>query len=376
MTFTVHRPAMRILRASSLALATTLAGVSAFGQTTSETAAAPPGSDPAQAAQDPTVDQARDAFTLGTSLANQGEWPEALRAFERSSKLRPHPVTTYNVAYCERSLGHYTRAYKLFLRSLAEHDSGATGKLPDDLLALAKSYGSEVEHRLAHVFVRIATPGTAVSVDGRPLEAATASAKDRVLLMAGTRDDRGNEAPSASSFELLIDPGRHLFVSARPGAPDQVVSETFESGTSRELVLGAASEPTPKTSAAPVKVSAEPPSGSSKKTWAYVSYAVGGAGLVTGSIFGILAIDKKSYLDSDGRCTTPQKCLPEFQDDIDTANLYAWVATGGFVLAGVGAGLGTYLLLTSDSEKAGSEKRTSTIEPVIGPTMIGARGRF
>jgi hypothetical protein len=322
------------------------------------------------------VDQARDAFTLGTSLANQGEWPEALRAFERSSKLHPHPVTTYNLAYTERALGHYTRAYKLFAQSLSEHESGATGKLPDDLLALAKSYRAEVEHRLVHVFVRIASPGSALSVDGRPLEAATnTSGKDRALLMAGTRDDRGNEAPSASSFELLIDPGRHLFVSSRPGAPDQVVSETFESGASRELVLGGASEPAPKKDAAPIHVTAEAPSGSSKKTWAFVAYGVGGAGLITGSVFGLLAIGKKSHLDSAGHCPTPQTCLPEDQDDIDAANRDAWIATGGFVVAGLGAGLGTYLLLTSGPDKTGPDKR-ATVEPLIGPTMIGARGRF
>jgi hypothetical protein len=375
MSVKVRRSTMSMLQASSLALAATFASAAALAQQAPASAATTPASDPAQAAPDPTVDQARDAFTLGTSLANQGEWPEALRAFERSSRLHPHPVTTYNVAYCERALGHYTRAYKLFVQSLSEHESGTTGKLPDDLLALAKSYGSEVERRLAHVFVRIASPGATLSVDGRPLEAT--GGKDRLVLMAGTRDDRGNEAPPASSFELLIDPGRHLFVSSRPGAPDQVVSETFESGAPRELELGAAPEPPPKKSAEPpVRVDADLPSGSSKKTWAYVSYGVGGAGLVTGTVFGLLAIGKKSYLDSDGRCETPQTCKPEYQDDIDAANRNAWIATAGFGVAIVGAGLGTYLLLTSEPEKAGPEKRAKTIEPLLGPGFVGARGRF
>ena len=78
----------------------------------------------------PQTDQARDAFSLGTALANQGQWPEALNAFNRSSKLRPHPVTTYNLAYCERALGHYTRAYKLFRRTLVEHEAAAGGLSP------------------------------------------------------------------------------------------------------------------------------------------------------------------------------------------------------------------------------------------------------
>lgn len=380
---------MNNVQASSLALAVVLVGTPVFGQTNpaAPTTASPsppaPGPEPSSAAvtgqptADTTVDQARDAFTLGTTLAAQGEWTEALRAFERSSKLHPHPVTTYNVAYTERALGHYTRAYKLFLQSLSEHESAKTGQLPDDLLALAKSYAGETEHRLAHVFVRVARPGAALSVDGRPLEVASSANAARPVLMAGTRDDRGNEAPPAGSFELLIDPGRHLFVSSQPGAPDEVRSETFDSGASRELVLGSEPEPASKQGRAATPVSADLPStGSSKRTWAYVSYGVGAAGLVTGSIFGVLAIGKKSYLDSDGRC--PNKvCQPGFQGDLDTANLHATIATVGFIVAGVGGGLGTYLFLTSKPDKEGAERHAkATVEPWLGPAMLGARGRF
>src|SRR5262245_61280524 len=70
----------------------------------------PPPSGPAEATpaagpaegDAPDVTEAREAFKLGAALAKQGQWVDALVAFQRSSDLKAHPITMYNVAYCER----------------------------------------------------------------------------------------------------------------------------------------------------------------------------------------------------------------------------------------------------------------------------------
>jgi hypothetical protein len=334
-----------------------------------------PSSDEAE----PTVARAREAFLLGASLAREGEWPEALAAFTQSSQLHPHPVTTYNMAYCERALGHYTRAYKLFRRTLSEHADATRGTLPDDLFALTNAYLAEIEQRLARVPVRMTSPAIKVALDGRPLEVLSAPGDPRLVLVAGTRDDRGAEAPQQSAFDLLADPGRHVFVLSAPGAADEVRSETLEAGRSPELVLGRASalQPKPVVTShvdAAVTVDSGKNDDAARSTWMWISYGVGGAGLVVGSIFGALALDKASFLS--GKCGRDGSCDKQYQGDIDAGNRDALIANIGFGVAIAGAGVGTYLLLTRPHRHTERHAHAAGVTPLLGPTFVGAAGRF
>src|SRR5260221_14539435 len=67
---------------------------------------------------DPT-DEARQAFREGVTLVKKAQWAEALLAFERSARLRPHPTTTFSIGACERALGRYVRAGAAFRRALS-----------------------------------------------------------------------------------------------------------------------------------------------------------------------------------------------------------------------------------------------------------------
>ena len=67
---------------------------------------------PARAAdpEDANVTEARALYEKGSVLGQQSRWADALAAFERSFKLRPHAATIYNVAQCFRATGQYARA--------------------------------------------------------------------------------------------------------------------------------------------------------------------------------------------------------------------------------------------------------------------------
>lgn len=320
---------------------------------------------------DARVEQARQAFVLGATLAAQQQWADALNAFERSSKLRSHPVTTYNLAYCERALGHYTRSYKLFRASLSEHEAASNGVLPEDLLALAKAYVPGLERKVARAHVRM-QPGLAgVSVDGRPLEMTTPDGTSPVFLTAGTRDTMGSEEPPAATFDLMIDPGRHVFVISRKGEPDRVLVAVFEEGATRDLVL----DTSPRERPPPAS-----PSGPDRETVrsnvpVYIAYGVGGAGLIVGSIFGIAAIRAKGYLDE--HCSSPSTCDSRYRGDIDALSRDALIADIGFGVALVGAGVGTYFLLTGrTNERSNRNASSPKIEARIGARGIAARGEF
>jgi hypothetical protein len=300
--------------------------------------------------QDPNVAEARAAFREATSLARQAQWGEALLAFERSSRLRPHTFTTYNIGYCERALGRYTRARKFLAKALAENEARGGNALSADVIADAKKYLGEIDQRLARATVTLSPPDAAIAVDGRPLEVVAAD-RSLPVLAAGTRDLAPGEVPSVTRFELLLDPGAHAFTVSRAGSSDLLVSHNFQAGAREPIDLKLVVAPSStrvEMAAAPtaVHVDREPkPSRAS----GYIFLTVGAVGLATGSVAGILALQQKHKLDES--CHN-SNCGPDLQSTHDAMNRWADVSTVAFALGGVSIAVSTYLLLSGGSAPA------------------------
>lgn len=335
----------------------------ASGERASETATEPEG---------PATRRAREAFRLGSALAAQGQWSDALAAFQRAQRLRPHPVTTYNIGYVQRALGHLTRARKALKEAL-------DGGLPADLHQEAQSYLSEIEPKLARIAVTITSDETTVAVDGRPLEVESTGA--RPVLVAGTLPPGAGTPPPSETFDLLVDPGAHMFVLSREGAKDRVVNQSFEPGAMLGLQLGIRLEKkAPKAAPVPVADTAAPepqPSGPSR--WpVWVAYGVGGAGLVTGSVLGGLAIGKKK--DLDAVCEQKNACPEEEQGNIDDLDRFALGSNIAFAVGAAGVTAGTVLLFVLDDDTGESpvtaELGPVRTEPWVGVGSAGLRGEF
>ena len=187
---------------------------------------------PVARADDDVTQQARAEFVRGTDFVNHAQWAEALAAFERSAKLKPHAVATYNIAACERALGHYTRARKALHDALAQNDAAGGAQLADSLVTEAKARLAQIDGLLVTVDVTLDPPSTAVAVDGRPLERADGGA-----LVAGMRLPGPGEPPPAARFALVMDPGVHVLTLSRKGYTDAVVNKTFAPGTKTSLAL-------------------------------------------------------------------------------------------------------------------------------------------
>jgi hypothetical protein len=306
----------------------------------------------AHAADPPrAVDDAREAFQLGTVLARDGYWLEALAAFERSARLKPHAVTTFDIGYCERALGHSTRARRMLGQALAENAQRGGAELSEDRIVEAKDYLTEIERRLSRAVVVGLPAGAAVAVDGRPLESPAAS-DVRPVFVAGTRSPGPAEAPQVTGFDVLLDPGAHVIVISPPGSPDIVVSRTWAPGSTD--LLDVALLTVPIAPIPPPVVAREPPSlppPAPDRTVAYVALATGAAGVVAGSVFGALALRQKARLAED--CPADRrKCPPGSQDDIDRLNAFASTSTVSFAVGAVGLGLGSYLLWSSKKPDA------------------------
>ncbi len=335
---------------------------------------------PAVAQPSPQTDpdgvvEARAAFQEGIALANEDRWADALQALERSDAIRPHAITTYNVGYCDRQLGHPTLARKMFLKALADDRSHGGGELPASLLGETQSYLAEAETQIARVIVTIA-PG-AVSVDGRPLEL-IATGGARPVLLAGTRPAGEPEAPPAVSFEVQVDPGTHVFVLSSPGRPDVSANATLAPGSATALDLRPAPTETRVLAARPHPPFDMPsPTPSRPRSLpGFVALGVGGAALAAGTISGLLAFGTKD--DVHAACSAGASADACVQQRA-AGNRAADISTVSFIAGGVGVGIGAVWLLVAGGTSAGlavAPTRSARIEPSIGPQTLGLQGSF
>jgi len=306
---------------------------------------------------------AREAFRRGTELARAAQWKDALIAFERSQDLRPHAVTTYNIAFCERAIGRYSRARKFFAKALSDHKARGGVELPENLVVAADEYLVELDRKLARLTISLSPADGAVAVDGVPLEL-LASQVGRPLMIAGTREAGLPEAVGTASFELLLEPGRHKLVISRAGYQDGVLDRAVGAGDRGELELRAL----------PLSL---PPSEPARETTApnrlpvYAALGIGAAGLTVGVVAGIVAIGKNGKLDQ--LCPNKQ-CGPDADSTLDAAHTASDIATAGFIVGGVGAATGLALWWLAKPSAPGPQQSGIGIE--VGVRSIVVTRRF
>jgi hypothetical protein len=318
--------------------------------------------------EDDGVSAARDAFRQGSAFAKQGQWVDALSAFRRSAALKSHPITTYDIAYCERALGRYARASLRFEEALAEPAEPEGPSLPPELSAEARKYLEEVKARIARVAITVDREDVTLRVDGHPLDAARPAKGEGPYLVA--EEDVAEAPPRSRSFELWLDPGEHVFVVWRDGGVRNVENHTFTEGARVTLPLaseGAAAHPQPP-APTPRVVHEE---ARVDRTAAWITLGIGGAVLITSGVFAGLALSEKSSLDSDLACTN-RICPDTYAGRESRMRTFADVATVTVVAGGVGVALGAYLFFTAKPPRSAS----AVLTPYFAGTSGGIAGRF
>ncbi|MBK6459779.1 MAG: PEGA domain-containing protein [Myxococcales bacterium] len=187
---------------------------------------------PARAAdpEDANVTEARALYEKGSVLGQQSRWADALAAFERSFKLRPHAATIYNVAQCFRATGQYARARATFTEAL-RWSSDHGDELPESLVVASKGHIAEIERLLSRVDITLAPVDATLAVDGAPLVA------DGPGWVAGVAPPGVPAKAPGERFTVALDPGTRVFTVARKGFQDVVVRETFAPGAQTKLSL-------------------------------------------------------------------------------------------------------------------------------------------
>jgi hypothetical protein len=199
----------------------------------------PEGDKPAASPEDDKKAEARRLFGEGVDQVKKFQWAEGLAAFEKSHALVPSANTSLNIGVCERALGRYVRARQSLRRALDENEKGGSVALSSSSVADANGYLAEIERLIVRATLTIKPSDALLSIDGRPLSPISSgdSASDKKVFAAGiAAPGPGAKVPSGS-FEVVLDPGNHVFVLARRGFSDAVVNKTLSPGSKNEIVL-------------------------------------------------------------------------------------------------------------------------------------------
>ncbi len=266
----------------------------------------------------PTEAQRKNAereFELGLAAVEGGNDAAALQHFRFACLYLTTPVLLISTAETEIRLGKLVDAKKHLEQLRALPVSPLEGPSSID----ARSRGSvllpAIEQRLAKVGIDLVLP------PGQSLSSLVACSNPAELI----------------GDTIFIDPGPCRIV-ARNNLGQELVSDVaLPEGTVTRVRFdfSVLSAPLPLTQPVPPRPADEAESQPNplRDILRYGGVGLAGAGLLTGGITGLLAMNKKSKLDDvcdDGECPTSA------QDDLDSARLMATISTIGFAAAGLG----------------------------------------
>ncbi len=332
----------------------------------------------AQSAAD--EEQAKELVTSGRKLRGDGDHKTARDRFRAAWKLVKSPIIGLDLAREHEILGELVEAFGVCdeISRIPPRDTESAGSKA--ARADAAKLSDQVGARIPKLTVELSTY--------------PASSVPRVFL-------DGAELPLESLVApRTVNPGEHVLAVRVTGADEATTKVTLAEKEKKTVKLTvpeakpvAAKEPDPAPVAAPAppKVPSEPPptttspktpvandapatsdSGSSRPL---IGLIVGGAGLVTMGVGGIVALSAKSSW-SAAKCDANDIC--DSQADVDMRHDAIGSAKTATIIVGVGAALvvgGAVLWLTAPSKDA---PKSATRAPAIGvgPGGLVIRGVF
>ena len=311
---------------------------------------------PAFAVTDAERAAARTIGYQGLAAYKKGNYPLALEKFSRAYEVLKVPTLGLWTARALAKQGRLVEAAERYLELTRIEVSGGDEQLQRQAQATAAKERQALMPRIA---------GLTIQLRGVKPEQAQI-----------TLD--GKEVPSAFVGEQQpVDPGEHQI---KVQAGDQEVEKTATLGEGEKQTLEIELEPIAATEESPGKPT--PVTGTSKgdqgaenerpwqKTATWISLGVGGAGLIFGSVTGVIAISKRKSLDDSG-CVN-QVCPDDQQSKVDSYNGMRTLSTVGFIAGGVGlAAAGAFFLTAPKGANDGKDQVTAWVG--VGSAGLSAR---
>jgi len=301
--------------------------------------------------KDPTPEEvaaARDLAKEGVRLARAGNCEAAIPKLERARELYESPVIpAVALGDCLIRAGRLVRGTEILQMVVRAN----LGPKAESVNLAAKEQAKRLLEpalpKIAKLVVQLEGPAgvdAAVTIDKQPLP--------KSLVGIGR--------PS--------DPGEHVVEASGRGV--QTVSRVVTLAEGQEstvtLTLVAVVAPPPPSPPGAAIAPQERPS----RLPAIILLGVGGAGIVTGGVTGVLALTTRSKLS--GECPN-DKCPGTAAGDLSSLKTLSWISTLGFAAGAVSAGVGVFLLVRAPSD---APKTGVRVVPVVGPGSVGLRGEF
>jgi hypothetical protein len=316
---------------------------------------------PAFAQSDADKATARELAKEGAEAIEKKEFAMALDRFTRANALFHAPTLVLGIARAQVGLGKLVAAqenYHLILRE------GVPANAPEAFVQAI----NDAKKELAALAPQV--PWVIVMIDG-PKDPRDVKVKL----------DSEDVPPAAIGVRRAIDPGEHTIRAEAKGFVTAEKKFTVAAGMTETIDVALAPVPLvrhPKDTARPEAPASE---GLFPHQYAVgiVALGIGSAGLVVGTVTGLLALDKHSDLEGAGcndvGCPSAQK------EALDSYHTLGTLSTVGFIAGGVGAAVGVVLVATAPKspKKAGPEATKSSgvrVSPFIGVGQVGLTGRF
>jgi hypothetical protein len=293
--------------------------------------------------------EAEAAFRDGRKAVRAGDWATACTKFAESERLEPAPGTLLNLADCEDHVGKLVSAH--------EHFGVAASGFPrgDARRNLALAREEQLDKRIVRLTLHLAPsapPDTGVHTGDAPIPA------------------------SALGSPMLVDPGKLTLVVTASGHADRPytlnlhegdqVEQTLEAGDLATSTPAATGGPaTSDSGAATLSPPISPrPTGHGRRTLGFVLGGIGIAGVATGAVTGLLALDRASTVKN--HCPD-NACDPQGLHAAAQGQWLAPTSTVAFVAGGALLAAGAYFVFFGG-------KRSSSVAfaPAIGPQGGGA----
>jgi len=314
---------------------------------------------------------ARTLAVDGLKLAQAGKCEEAIPKLDRAEKLHHSAIVLSRLGECQVSEGKLVEGTEMLRKVLREplpaNPSPALSKAYDR----AQTVLDAAKPRIAGLTVSVTAPPGAelrLLVDGVAVASSLVDSElpadpgDHVVeasapgyLKATARVSLGSADKKTVALRLEVDPNAPALTpinagpQAKPAAAVQVKASQ---------------------AAAPPPVTPPPPAKSRSRAPAYVSWGVGLAGVGVGTAFGVMAMQGKNDLNCQGN-----NCPPSSAHELETAKRNGNISTVAFAVGGAGLVLGTVLYFTSGSgstEAHGSSTPPRTFAGLQrGRAMIG-----
>ena len=293
---------------------------------------------------------ARSLASEGYDALERKDYATAVDRFRHADALVHAPTIGVDLARALVGVGRYVEAYEryeLVIREGVPKNSPASWK---QAVEDAQKEAADLEPRLGWIVIHVMGPlDPQVTIDG-------------------------DDVPEGSiGVRRAADPGKRTVRASAADFDPAVQTVTIKEGQEQvvTLVLKRSATPHPATPITNEPNEAPPPPHHTSRVPVWIAFGVGGAGLIVGSVTGVMALNLHAELEP--KCPNGS-CPHDLQSDVNRYETLGTVAGIGFGVGVAGAATGLVLLFTGAAADRAAQR--ASLWPVIGPREIGMAGRF